>query len=204
MRLAPIRVLWGSALGKALLMRGILLLRKIFGILFVGLVLSTSFATPTAGAQPIPQGYAIANLRTGLCAREVPPGDLDGPVDQVVCNASRGEPGYYHQRWSFIQTGGSGFLIRNMATGLCLDLPYYGSVPAGTKVTGFTCATTSDNQTFTRVTRANGYWFVNWPSQLCLDVDGFGTGGVGAELTLWPCTDDDDHNWTTFPPIGEL
>jgi hypothetical protein len=172
-------------------------LRKLFGIAFVGL-LSALFLVPSASAFPVPVGHSIKNLRTGMCANLVAPATLDGPAGQVPCVASN-QPGFFQQRWKFESGGGSTYLIRNMSDGLCLDLPFYGSVEPGTKVTGYTCQSTNDNQAFFMAKRANGYWIQHAITGLCLDVDGFGTGGEGAALTLWPCVDDDDHNWEFTP-----
>lgn len=167
------------------------MLRKLFGLTFVGIVLTTLFMAPSASA--IPLGGYLKNVRTGMCAHAVPPRALDGPVDQSACVRS---PLDHPLRWTLENGGGSTYLIQNTLTGYCMDLPYYGSVEPGTKITMYTCASIGDNQSFYLEQRANGYWIRHAITGLCLDVDGFGTGGEGAALTLWHCTDDDDHNWT--------
>jgi len=99
----------------------------------------------------------------------------------------------------------------------CIDVPYYGAVPAGSVVTTYTCsanpAADNDEWYLQYVGVLNGYetyairnW-VNW--SLCLDVSGWAYNNSGlasnAKLTVYTCQGSgpnwsvnggwDDHLW---------
>ncbi|TWP50305.1 RICIN domain-containing protein [Lentzea tibetensis] len=177
--------------------------------LLFGLVM-TLFALLTPGvgqANPWYGPWLMQNARTGKCI-DLPgygAGTIDGPVNQYTCR-----PYGDNQMWQLAYKPNEGsnavVALYNTADNLCLDLPYYGSVAPGTRVTEYTCAGPEDNQYFVVVKRSGGgsipegYWFVHQKSRLCLDVDGFGTGGDDAPLTLWHCSDADDHIWNNRAP----
>jgi hypothetical protein len=159
--------------------------------------------TPNRGDSQAPVTVAsfgptvIRNAVTGKCV-DIPGfglGTVDGPVNQFTCNATTLD----NQLFYFDDGGiGDGFYnIWNAKDGLCLDVPFYGSVPPGTPVSEYPCDFTfNDNQLFYLSLRPDGhYWIVNWWSSLCLDVAGFATGGNDARLTLYTCSDSDDHHW---------
>jgi len=91
--------------------------------------------------------------------------------------------------------GESLYQIQNAKDGLCMDVPFFGTVAATTKVSEYYCRGPEDNQFFRIYWRYDGFWLVNDKSGLCLDVDGFATGGNDARLTLYYCSDNDDHVW---------
>ncbi len=187
-----------------LMLSGALVLISAFGL--------TSAAQAAPGKSPpstdnpgtnAVEAYNIYNVTTGKCA-DVPgfgAGKVGGPVNEYTCDGTA----YDNQLWYFNYAGNNGsgnavYLIQNAKDGLCLDVPFYGAVSAGTKVSEFHCAGPEDNQFFSLIPRwgPGGYygsWLVNDKSGLCLDVDGVRTGGNDARLTLWYCSDSDDHIW---------
>ena len=174
-------------------------LLRVVGLLLSG-VLAVSGLTASDQVDQPDQSVLLHNVRTGRCA-DVPgfgAGALDGPVNQYACDGSARD----NQRWVLRYEGWSpsrrlAYSISNATDGLCLDVPEFGAVPAGTVVSEFKCRATQDNQMFSLVRRpgTDAVWIVNLASSLCLDVDGFGTGGDDARLTLWYCSDTDDHHW---------
>ncbi|MCB5170428.1 RICIN domain-containing protein [Streptomyces bambusae] len=152
--------------------------------------------TATAAHGP----YLVYNTVTGKCA-DIPdtgPGRIDGPVSQYTCIGGAADNQLFQWDYRGAGAGGSSeYTIRSPKDGLCLDVPDYGAVAAGAKVSQYTCVGTSaDNQLFTLTPRPDGtFWIVNVKSGLCLDVDGIRTGGNDARLTLYHCSDQDDHNW---------
>jgi hypothetical protein len=171
---------------------------RILGLLMSGVLLVAGL-TGSVQASEGDQSVLLYNTRTGKCA-DVPgygPGVPDGPVNQYTCDGSAGD----NQRWILRYEGKSPthrmrYSISNTVDGLCMDLPDFGAVLPGTKVTEFECRAVQDNQLFFLMRRpGGGLWIVNLASSLCLDVDGFGDGGNDAALTLWHCSDTDDHHW---------
>ncbi|WP_051718277.1 MULTISPECIES: RICIN domain-containing protein [unclassified Streptomyces] len=148
----------------------------------------------------------LKNVTTGQCA-DVPNygnGKVDGPVNQYPCNGTSAD----NQLWDLVphQEAGKGpggsvlFLIRNSKDGLCLDLPNYGGVAGGTRITEYPCqATRRDNQYYWLDRRSDGtYWIRNLASRnLCLNVAGPGTGRNDAALQIGTCNDsaNDDAHW---------
>ncbi|MFK8906144.1 RICIN domain-containing protein [Streptomyces sp. YS-3] len=144
--------------------------------------------------------YLVKNVVTGQCI-DIPgygAGTVNGPVNEYPCNGSAGDNQLFY--WDYVGNSANGYPLynlRNAKDNLCLDVPNYGTVGAGTKVSEFYCnQTTGDNQLYGRVDRSDGFWLVNLASGLCLDVDGVRTGGNNARLTLFYCSDNDDHHWT--------
>ncbi|MFD9797143.1 RICIN domain-containing protein [Streptomyces sp. NPDC059070] len=145
--------------------------------------------------------YLVKNVVTGKCI-DIPgygPGTVNGPVNEYTCDGSSRDNQLFY--WDYLGDSSNGYRLynlRNVKDNLCLDVPNYGSVSAGTKVSEFYCnQTTGDNQIYGQVPRSDGsFWLVNLASGLCLDVDGVRTGGNDARLTLYYCSDNDDHHWT--------
>jgi hypothetical protein len=165
-------------------------------------------AASAAQSKPPPNGpgtnavvaYLLHNETTGKCA-DIPffgAGRVDGPVNQYTCDGSAND----NQLWYVNAIGSTEYgqplyQIQNVKDGLCLDVPFFGDVDPGTKVSEYHCRGAEDNQFFFLIQRTyDSYWLVNEKSGLCLDVDGFGTGGNDARLTLWTCSDNDDHHWS--------
>jgi hypothetical protein len=164
---------------------------------------STASAAPSKPAPGAPgvealTGYLLYNVTTGKCA-DIPgfgAGQIDGPVNQYTCNGSANDNQlFYLNPYYWNKYAPPAYQIQNVKDGLCLDLPFFDAVNAGTKVSEYHCGGLEDNQLFDLVPRQNGYWLVNHKSGLCLDVDGFGNGGNDARLTVWFCSDNDDHIW---------
>jgi hypothetical protein len=136
----------------------------------------------------------LKNTATGKCA-DVPAygkGTVDGPVRQYICR----DGGSDNQQWNLnvVDAGGgpggaSLFVIKNVKDGLCFDLPNYGSVGKGTKVTEYPCNTTrSDNHLWYLEPRAGGtYALRNLVSNLCLGVNGGASAGDDADLQVMTC-----------------
>jgi hypothetical protein len=95
--------------------------------------------------------------------------------------------------------GARPFLIRNAKDGLCMDLKYNGSVPAGTKVIEYSCnSTTGDNQLWYLASgHQNHYRIRNLASDgLCLGVTGGTKAGNEARLQIESCgSAADDWGW---------
>ncbi|MFB7496777.1 RICIN domain-containing protein [Streptomyces sp. NPDC056161] len=137
----------------------------------------------------------MENKATGKCA-DIPDfgkGTKDGPVNQYICRPTTAD----NQLWDMKVTdsdGGPGgaslFVIQNRQDGFCFDLPYYGSVSPGTKVTEYYCdGTNRDNQQWWLDPRPDGYWIRNVASNLCLDVTGGSSAGDDAHLQVSVCGD---------------
>ncbi|MFI6056038.1 RICIN domain-containing protein [Streptomyces violascens] len=145
--------------------------------------------------------YLVKNVVTGKCI-DIPgygAGTVNGPVNEYTCNGTSGDNQLFY--WDYVGNSSNGYplySLRNVKDNLCLDVPNYGSVNAGTKVSEYYCnETTGDNQLYGQVARSDGsFWLVNLASGLCLDVDGVRTGGDNARLTLYYCSGNDDHHWT--------
>jgi hypothetical protein len=91
---------------------------------------------------------------------------------------------------------------------MCVDLPNYGWVPQGTKVSLHDCnwgPQENDNQAwFVDCQFATGddhlaYRIVNVKNGMCLDVPGVATGAVDVQLEVFPCRSNDDHEWIWLP-----
>ncbi|MFF7152632.1 RICIN domain-containing protein [Streptomyces griseoaurantiacus] len=148
----------------------------------------------------------LKNVSTGQCA-DVPNfgnGRVDGPVNQYPCNGTSGD----NQLWNLVPhsevgkgPGGSVlFVIRNNKDGFCLDLPNFGAVSGGTRITEYHCRPhRNDNQLYWLDRRSDGtYWIRNLASRnLCLNVAGAATGRNDAALQVGTCNDssNDDTHW---------
>ncbi|MFC8369703.1 RICIN domain-containing protein [Streptomyces sp. NPDC057239] len=134
----------------------------------------------------------LKNVATGKCA-DLPyfeKGSVDGPVSQYNCRPTTKD----NQLWDLEVAdadGGPGgaslFVIRNRKDGMCMDLPDYGSVAAGTKVTEYHCRPAADNQLWWLDPRSGGYWIRNAASDLCMSVAGGGSAGNDARLQVVRC-----------------
>jgi hypothetical protein len=142
----------------------------------------------------------IKNRLTGKCI-DIPGtgnGTINGPVNQYTCVFDQVQDNQYF----YLDDQGVGdgyFNIRNLKDGLCLDVPYYGWVPATTLVSEYTCDYSYlDNQLFWMEFTSSGYiWIRHYATGFCLDVAGLsGSGGNDARLTLYPCDWLDDHEWS--------
>ncbi|MGI5224505.1 RICIN domain-containing protein [Actinoallomurus sp. CA-142502] len=117
------------------------------------------------------------------------PGDADNQVWSLGVMRDMKGPG-----------GTALFLIRNTKDDLCMDLPYYKGVSAGTKVTEYYCRPKGDNQLWYRShTRGHLYRIRNYSSHgLCL-------GPIGRshehakQLEVHKCGSGDEWSW----PSGE-
>jgi hypothetical protein len=181
-------------------------------------------ATPKTTVRPVTtalaagSSYAIVNMWTGKCVDLPNYGSvgINTPVTQYDCNTSMSGD---NQTYQFVYTRTVGstplYELRNDKSGLCLDLPNYGSNPAGTHVATYYCAANpaGDNQEFslTNVYDSSsnylGTLLQNYASGgLCLDVSNWASNGSDAAnnlpLTIYPCYDSswanygfDDHLW---------
>ncbi|MFI1105956.1 RICIN domain-containing protein [Streptomyces melanogenes] len=99
------------------------------------------------------------------------------------------------------------FLIRNVKSGQCMDLPDTGANPASTQVWMHDCIPAGDNQEWYALPGPSGSsYYVNLASNLCLDVPGSALDGTdrtsSTPLTIYTCWHDgwaydgaDDHLW---------
>lgn len=190
--------------------------RRMAGLLAVTVLLILAPAVPasaggTAGAHPLAIStigpFVLENWATRKCA-DLPGYDLgrrDGPVNQYTCNGTDKD----NQLWYFDYVGNDSaghmlYQIWNAKDGYCLDLPGYGWVEAGTKVTEYPCRS-PDNQTWywSGPPDNSEIWLINAASGLCLDVDGHRDTRNDVRLTVWHCTWGDDHDWiSVLPPFG--
>jgi hypothetical protein len=132
-------------------------------------------------------------------------GQVNGPVKQYPCewnNLDSDHLFYQVDSGTLAWNTYTVFAIRNVLDGLCLDVPNYGIVAAGTIVSEYWCNYTSgDNQLFYAEPRYNefdefeGAWIVHRKTGLCLDIEGHRSGDFQARVTLFYCSDDDDHHW---------
>lgn len=140
--------------------------------------------------------YNVANQR---CA-DIPNfgrGAAGQPVTQFACR-----PGTYdNQQMRIVPVGQFGrFLIQTRVNGtganaLCFDLPNYGRVPKGTRISLYHCRPYNDNQLFYLRQIGGAYQIVHNVTGMCLDVSGYRNRGLDVPLTLWPCSRNDDHMW---------
>ncbi len=130
------------------------------------------------------------------------PGD---GADQWTCQTPD------NQRWNLevqepnLGPGGQPlFLIRNVKSKLCMDLPGTGAQPITTKVFVSGChSTTSENQLWWLDKQPSGaYWIRNYASNhKCLDVSDLVTSASrtdlmdGTRLTIYDCSNTDDQEW---------
>ncbi|MEU6153665.1 RICIN domain-containing protein [Actinosynnema sp. NPDC047251] len=146
-------------------------------------------APAIAGAQadgPVPPAgnFMIQNSRTGYCA-DLPdfgPGTVDGPVNQWHCRPGPGD----NQTWRLIYAdpGSESFAIQNISDKLCMDVPFFGSVERGAKVTEYHCRPgADDNQDFTLLS-GSPVRFKHVKTGFCLAAP----GGLDTRLTLDLCS----------------
>ncbi|MFI2377309.1 RICIN domain-containing protein [Streptomyces sp. NPDC018964] len=134
----------------------------------------------------------LKNVATGKCA-DLPyfdKGSVDGPVSQFNCRPTTQD----NQLWDLEVAdadggpqGASLFVIRNRKDGMCMDLPNYGSVAPGTKVTEYHCRPAADNQLWWLDPQQGGYRIRNAASDLCMSVVGGGSAGNDARLQVVRC-----------------
>ncbi|WP_338054299.1 ricin-type beta-trefoil lectin domain protein [Streptomyces spiramenti] len=148
----------------------------------------------------------LYNVHTELCAG-LPgegPGEPNGRVVQKECDTED-----VNQRWDLEVThdeagpGGTQlFVIRNVADGLCMDLPGTGGQPIRTRVGEWYCDRTFDN---------NQLWWLDEPehgdfwirsmssNSLCLEVGGNRSTTVGASIMIHECGEGtDDREWQIY------
>ncbi|MGW0502850.1 RICIN domain-containing protein [Micromonospora sp. NPDC003241] len=100
------------------------------------------------------------------------------------------------------------YLLRNLGTTLCVDIPGTGPGPRDGPVNQSRCRPhTSDNQEFAfvprRVDSAGNqlYWIRNVASQYCLDLPGLGTVAPATPLNETGCFDDENQYWRLQPTV---
>ncbi|MEC3993805.1 RICIN domain-containing protein [Actinacidiphila sp. DG2A-62] len=161
-----------------------------------------TFAEVFGGANRV----LLKNLATGMCA-DLPQygkGSVGGVIDQYDCQAGAAD----NQEWDLKVVGGPKgpggarlFTISNDADHLCMDIPWYGVEPVGTRVTEYTCdATTDDNQLwYLAPGQGSHYRIRNYVSgSMCLGVAGGAGTPHGVSLIVETCkTTSDDWAMTT-------
>ncbi|MGW3953204.1 RICIN domain-containing protein, partial [Streptomyces sp. NPDC004752] len=137
----------------------------------------------------------VRNVATDMCA-DIPgwgEGRKAGPVNQEHCQHDYTDNMLWDLKVTYPGSGPEGsslFVIKNRTDGLCMDLPYYGSVSPGTKVAEYYCdGTNADNQLWWLDPRPEGYWIRNVASNLCLSVTGGSAAGSDARLLAMRCGD---------------
>jgi hypothetical protein len=151
----------------------------------------------------------LRNTTSKMCA-ELPgreKGELDGPVQQAVCDDTDGDNQIWDLEVKYEKAGpGSAklFQIRNIKDRFCMDLPDHGAAAVGTPVTEFHCdsTTTDDNQLWWVDKQESGaYWIRNFSSNnKCLSVEGANGGGLFAKMTIDNCSNVDDQEWEIIHP----
>jgi hypothetical protein len=143
----------------------------------------------------------LKNAASGLCA-DVPGygrGSTDGPVAQYYCALGDAD----NQVWSLgvmrdmKGPGGTAlFTIRNTKDDYCMDLPGYGGVGAGTKVTEYYCRPKGDNQLWYRShTHGSRYRIRSYSSHgLCLGPTGR-SHAKDRQLEIHKCGRGDEWSW---------
>ncbi|MFE0485498.1 RICIN domain-containing protein, partial [Streptomyces tendae] len=168
-------------------------------------------AKPAAKPVVPAKNILLRNTTSNMCA-ELPgreKGQLDGPVQQAVCDDTDGD----NQIWDLevkYEKGGPGgaalFQIRNIKDKYCMDLPNHGAAAVGTPVTEFTCDSdeigATDNQMWWVDKQESGdYWIRNFSSnQKCLGVEGANGGALFSKLVLDNCSNVDDQEWKIIHP----
>lgn len=129
-------------------------------------------------------------------------------VWQDTCWTSQSQD---NQVWGMMATrsdasGNPLFVLVNVKSQLCMDIPGYGTVSAGAPVSLYACASNSanDNQEwYKKSIEGAEYLIVNEKNpNLCLDVSGSSSDGSDsanrAPLTVYTCVVNggyDDHSW---------
>ncbi|MEU4660120.1 RICIN domain-containing protein, partial [Streptomyces sp. NPDC023723] len=170
-------------------------------------------ASPSPTKKKVPdvvpaENIMLRNTTTDMCAELVgrDKGNPDDVVQQSMCIQGDEDNQMWNLEVKYPKGGPGGaklFQIRNVKDQLCMDLPAHGAAAAGTKVTEFTCdsTTATDNQMWWVDKQESGdYWIRNFASnQLCLDVEGDG-GGLDAKLDISACTNIQDQEWKIIHP----
>jgi hypothetical protein len=79
-------------------------------------------------------------------------------------------------------------LIRNLGTGMCMDLPGGGPVADGTVLTQSECRPAiPDNQVYEKISRGQQFLLQNVRSQFCIDLHGNEAVGAGSEILVHTC-----------------
>lgn len=154
--------------------------------------------------------YELYNQYTDQCA-DVPGYGADAsgsPVNQYDCNNDQSAD---NQQWGMLNTrvvgGNQLFVLVNVKSQLCMDLPGYGSVPNGADVSLYACNSNSadDNQEWYRQEIIPNAWLiVNYKNpDLCLDVAGWAHDdsdmAPNARLTAYTCDGPaSDSNWDGY------
>ncbi|GAA3621245.1 hypothetical protein GCM10022223_42650 [Kineosporia mesophila] len=105
-----------------------------------------------------------------------------------------------NQQFQTVAAADGTFLLRNVASGWCLDVNGSGSVKSGTVVNTHGCLPgNQDNQMFRKQAQGNGFFLVHVKTGMCLNVSNpYGVDNQVADLklTLFACSAKDDHIWT--------
>ncbi|MFC7828427.1 RICIN domain-containing protein [Streptomyces sp. NPDC057362] len=151
----------------------------------------------------------LRNTTSHMCA-ELPgreKGELDGPVQQAVCDDTDGDNQIWNLEVRFEKAGPGGadlFQIRNIKDKYCMDLPDHVSAAVGTPVTEFHCDNEipTDNQVWWIDKQESGaYWIRNFSSnQKCLGVEGANGGALFSKMVLDDCSNVDDQEWEIIHP----
>jgi Ricin-type beta-trefoil lectin domain len=162
--------------------------RWVVGLAIVAALYGLSLAwVPTAAAQ----AYAIQNVGSDKCLQPVN-GSLDGgaPIIQTTCNNNSA-----FQRWEFIYSTPTIFLLRNVGSGLCLDVA--GVAANHQPIDQWTCTwisnerwdfTSNEGELRSRVSGTTSY---------CLDVPGGTSEDVGVQL--YSCNHTFAQLWAFLP-----
>ncbi|MER6528868.1 RICIN domain-containing protein [Streptomyces sp. NPDC001508] len=154
-------------------------------------------ARERANAASAATNVPLKNASTDMCA-DLPGqghGSVAGPVNQHSCGHMAPTDNMLWDLRVADKDGGprgaSLFVAANRKDGLCLDVPYYGTVDHGTAVSEYYCdATTADNQLWWLDPQSDGtYWIRNLASNLCLGVRGGAAAGENARLQVVRCVD---------------
>lgn len=161
-----------------------------------------TFAEVFGGADRV----LLRNLATGMCA-DLPQygkGQVGGVIDQYDCQAGASDNQMWDLRVVGTPEGPDGarlFTISNDTDHLCMDIPWYGVEPVGTRVTEYTCdATTDDNQLwYLAPGQGDHYRIRNYVSgSMCLGVAGGAGTPHGVSLIVESCrSTSDDWAMTT-------
>ncbi|GAB3250024.1 RICIN domain-containing protein [Kineosporia babensis] len=87
------------------------------------------------------------------------------------------------------------FVVRNLHTGVCLDLPYYGVVDPATRLGQHPCTPGSkDNQDYQRVQVGGKFVLRNVRTGMCVDAAGTGAVDPGQDAIIYSCVLSDADN----------
>lgn len=176
----------------------------------VGAALVPLIGTSSAHAATSAGNYVLYNQYTDQCADVAGTGADGGgtAVWQDECHISQSGD---NQAWGMLNTrvvgGNQLFVLVNVKSQLCMDIPGTGTVANGTDISLDTCASNSanDNQEWYRQQIIPNAWLlVNYKNPgLCLDVAGWAYNDSDmanrARLTVYTCSGPaSDPNWVGY------